>query len=107
MARDKLITVRIEGEKREAFNEWAKSRKLDTSALLYEFIEACLLGRIDEKLLKPSQLDTEQLDRIVAERIDATIDEKIESALADLRSRLAAVEAREREVASDRGKLIA
>ena len=31
MARDKLITIRIEGEKRDAFNQLAKSQNTDTA----------------------------------------------------------------------------
>lgn len=107
MARDKLITVRIEGEKREAFNEWAKSKNLDTSALLYEFIEACLAGRINEGILKNDRIDTKQLDQLVAERVDSQIDSRIENALVDLRVELQPLLDAHYEIEFSQGKLIA
>lgn len=71
MARDKLITIRIEGEKREAFNNLAKSQNTDTASLLYDFISGCLDGRIDISLVtgKGNRIDN-QLDKIDSDRID-------------------------------------
>ena len=71
MARDKLITIRIEGEKREAFNNLAKSQNTDTASLLYDFISGCLSGEIDIKLVtgKGNRIDN-QLDKIDSDRID-------------------------------------
>jgi hypothetical protein len=68
MARDKLITIRIEGEKREAFNNLAKSQNTDTASLLYDFISQCLDGGIDISLVtgKGNRLD----NRIDSNRID-------------------------------------
>ena len=51
MARDKLITIRIEGEKRDAFNQLAKSQNTDTASLLYDFINQCLVGTLDISLV--------------------------------------------------------
>jgi hypothetical protein len=75
MARDKLITVRIEGEKREAFNQLAKSQNTDTASLLYDFISGCLDGRIDISLVtgKGNRLDN-QLDDDRLNKIDNRID---------------------------------
>lgn len=71
MARDKLITIRIEGEKREAFNNLAKSQNTDTASLLYDFINQCLDGRIDIKLVTGKKQWIDKLDnRIDSERID-------------------------------------
>jgi hypothetical protein len=73
MARDKLITIRIEGEKRQAFGELAKSHNTDTASLLYDFISGCLSGRIDISLVTgkgnrldkiDNQLDTNRLDKL-------------------------------------------
>ena len=71
MARDKLITVRIEGEKRQAFGDLAKSQNTDTASLLYDFISGCLDGRIDISLVtgKGNRIDN-QLDKIDSDRID-------------------------------------
>jgi hypothetical protein len=85
MTRDKLITVRIEGEKREAFNQLAKSQNTDTASLLYDFINQCLSGTLDIKLVTgkkqwidkiDNQLDTNRLDKLEAttQRIDNQLD---------------------------------
>jgi chromosome segregation ATPase len=85
MARDKLITIRIEGEKRDAFNQLAKAQNTDTASLLYDFINQCLDGRIDIKLVTgkkqwidkiDNQLDTNRLDKLEAttQRIDNRLD---------------------------------
>jgi hypothetical protein len=85
MARDKLITIRIEGEKREAFNQLAKSQNTDTASLLYDFINQCLSGTLDIKLVTgkkqwidkiDNQLDTNRLDKLEAttQRIDNQLD---------------------------------
>ena len=67
MARDKLITVRIEDAKREAFKQWAEEKNTDTSSLLYDFIDACLDNRLDISLLKRETAKTNQLDKRLAD----------------------------------------
>ena len=82
MARDKLITIRIEGEKREAFNNLAKSQNTDTASLLYDFISGCLDGRIDISLVTgkgnrlDNQIDSERIDKLEAttQRLDNRLD---------------------------------
>ena len=70
MARDKLITIRIEGDKRQAFGDLAKSQNTDTASLLYDFISGCLDGKIDIKLVTgkgnrlDNQLDSERIDKL-------------------------------------------
>ena len=88
MARDKLITIRIEGDKRQAFGDLAKSQNTDTASLLYDFISGCLDGRIDIKLVTgkgnriDNRLDTNRLDKLetdtqeIGERLD-TIAKKL------------------------------
>lgn len=75
MARDKLITIRIEGEKRKAFGELAKSQNTDTASLLYDFINQCLSGKIDIGIVTgkkqwidkiDNQLDSNRLDKLEA-----------------------------------------
>ena len=84
MARDKLITIRIEGEKRQAFGELAKSQNTDTASLLYDFISGCLSGKIDIKLVTgkgnridkiDNQLDSDRLDKL--EATTQKIDERV------------------------------
>jgi hypothetical protein len=71
MARDKLITIRIEGEKREAFNNLAKSQNTDTASLLYDFINQCLSGRIDISLVTGKKQWIDKIDnQIGSDRID-------------------------------------
>lgn len=71
MARDKLITIRIEGEKREAFNNLAKSQNTDTASVLYDFISGCLDGRIDISLVTGKGNRLDKIDnRIDSDRID-------------------------------------
>ena len=38
MSRDKLITIRIEESKRNAFRKWAKNNKVDGATFLYRVI---------------------------------------------------------------------
>lgn len=82
MAKDKLITIRIEDLKREAFKNWANSKKLDVSAFLHDVIDACLDGRIDEKIISSNRLDSTQ-GKILNDRLDI-----IEKRLASLTSQL-------------------
>ncbi len=51
MNKDKLITVRIEAEKREQFKKWVKEQNLDISEFLTTIIQACLDGRLDKNLI--------------------------------------------------------
>ena len=82
MARDKLITIRIEGDKRQAFGDLAKSQNTDTASLLYDFISGCLDGRIDIKLVTGkgkelgNQLDSERIDKLETDtqKIDNRLD---------------------------------
>jgi hypothetical protein len=98
MTRDKLITIRIEGEKREAFNQLAKAQNTDTASLLYDFISGCLDGRIDISLVTgkkqwidkiDNQLDTNRLDKLEAttQRID-----RIDIAIQRLDNRIDGIE---------------
>jgi hypothetical protein len=107
MAKDKLITIRIESEELEAFKEWTEKRDLALSSFLYDIIKACLDGRIDEGILRRKQLDTEQLDKLVQERLDSQIDKKIENAIASLRSELQPILDIQKEMAEYQGKSIA
>jgi uncharacterized phage infection (PIP) family protein YhgE len=82
MARDKLITIRIEGEKRDAFNQLAKSQNTDTASLLYDFINQCLSGKIDISLVTGKKqwidkIDDDRLDKLEAttQRIDNQLDD--------------------------------
>lgn len=71
MARDKLITIRIEGEKRQAFGDLAKSQNTDTASLLYDFISGCLDGRIDISLVTGKKQWIDKIDnQIGSDRID-------------------------------------
>ena len=82
MNKDKLITVRIEAEKREQFKKWVKEQNLDISEFITTIIQACLDGRLDKNLisnLNPSSdsiciddLDNKinQLDKKLDIRID-------------------------------------
>ena len=88
MARDKLITIRIEGEKRDAFNQLAKAQNTDTASLLYDFISGCLDSRIDISLVteKGQRIDN-QLDDDRLNKIDNRID-KLETTTQRLAKRL-------------------
>ena len=95
MARDKLITIRIEGEKREAFNQLAKAQNTDTASLLYDFISGCLDGKIDISLVTgkgqriDNQLDNNRIDKLEAttQRID-----RIDIAIQRLDNRIDGIE---------------
>lgn len=84
MARDKLITIRIESEKREAFKELAKSQNTDTASLLYDFINQCLSGQLDIALVTGKGNRLDKLDnQIGSDRID-----KLETATQEIDNRL-------------------
>ena len=80
MAKDKLITIRIEDLKREAFKNWTKSKNLDVSAFLHDVIDACLDGSIDEKIISSNRLDNTQ-GKLLNDRLNI-----IEKRLASLTS---------------------
>jgi len=85
MARDKLITIRIEGDKRQAFGDLAKSQNTDTASLLYDFISGCLDGTIDIGIVTgkgnridklDNQIGSDRLDKLEAttQRLDNRLD---------------------------------
>lgn len=59
MSRDKLLTIRIEEEKRLAFNNWCEARDYSYSKFLYKVIEGCLSGRIDESIFSGEPVDND------------------------------------------------
>ena len=83
MARDKLLTIRIEDDKRQAFNNWCESKDYSYSKFLYEVIEACLSGRIDESILRGEPVDNNLADKLLTkiEQVDESIDGRIEEKL--------------------------
>ncbi|MFM7794607.1 MAG: hypothetical protein ACKO90_43355, partial [Microcystis panniformis] len=84
MARDKLITIRIEGEKRDLFNQLAKSQNTDTASLLYDFISGCLDGTLDVGIVTGKKQRIDKIDnQIDMERID-----KLETTTQQLDERL-------------------
>ena len=66
MNKDKLITIRIEAEKRDQFKQWVKDRNLDVSEFLIRIIQACLDEKIDESIVSSnlSQSDTIRIDKL-------------------------------------------
>lgn len=91
MARDKLITIRIEGDKRQAFGDLAKSQNTDTASLLYDFISGCLDGRIDIKLVTGKGNRIDKIDnQIGSDRIDKleTANQKIDNRLDTIAKKL-------------------
>lgn len=90
MSRNKLLTIRIEEEKRLAFNNWCEARDYSYSKFLYKVIESCLSGRIDESIFSGEPVDNdlavclsermkhiEQLlsDRSINLKVDDSVDE--------------------------------
>jgi hypothetical protein len=64
MAKDKLITIRIEGEKLEAFKKWTEQRNLNLSTFLYDVVDACLDGQLDERIVMTSRIDDSRIVEI-------------------------------------------
>jgi hypothetical protein len=78
MGRDKLITVRIEQDLRDAFNRWTKDKGTDASSVLYDFIKRCLDGSIDANLATGKTiigLDDSRLDAIIENRLSGVREE--------------------------------
>jgi hypothetical protein len=98
MAKDKLITVRIEDELREEFKKWCEVRGLDVSVFLYDVIRRCLDGKLDESIVTGYQLDSEQLDNKLDKlssdidgklsKLSNEIDNRIDKAIAPLQAEL-------------------
>ncbi|NJL54784.1 hypothetical protein HC928_06005 [bacterium] len=102
MAKDKLITIRVEQEIREAFKDWSSARKFDASAFLYEVIRACLDGKLDESIVKEERIDSlDGIDEWLGQQLDDRIAAVLEQhpALMALTSRLEDVEARAEAIA--------
>ena len=72
MTRSKLIKIKIEKDKRQAFGELAKSHNTDTASLLYDFINQCLSGEMDIKLATgkgkelSNQINNNRIDKLEA-----------------------------------------
>ena len=84
MARDKLITIRIEGDKRDLFNQLAKSQNTDTASLLYDFISGCLSGTLDIGIVTGKK---QRIDKI-ANQIDSDRIDKLEMTTQEIGERL-------------------
>lgn len=94
MSRDKLLTIRIEEEKREAFNSWCEARDYSYSKFLYEVIDHCLSGRIDESIFSGESVDTnlasslsdrmKHIEQLVTDRsINLKVDDSVDEYLAN------------------------
>ena len=79
MSRDKLLTIRIEEGKREAFNNWCEVRDYSYSKFLYKVIEGCLSGRIDESIFSGEPVDNDLGSKLLnkIEQVDESIDKRI------------------------------
>ena len=51
MSRDKLITIRIEESKRDAFRKWTKDNKIDGATFLYRIIEQCIENKLSTDII--------------------------------------------------------
>ncbi len=54
MSKDKLITIRIEESKRDAFREWAKNNQVDGATFLYKIIEKCISNELSTDIVNPN-----------------------------------------------------
>ena len=54
MSRDKLITIRIEESKRNAFRKWTKNNKVDGATFLYRVIEQCIENKLSTDIINPN-----------------------------------------------------
>ena len=54
MSRDKLITIRIEESKRNAFRKWAKNNKIDGATFLYKVIKQCIENKLSTDIINPN-----------------------------------------------------
>ncbi len=70
MNKNKLITLRIEEDKREEFKQWVKDQNLDVSEFLTLIIQACLDGRLDKNLITNL---SPQSDSICIDKLDDRI----------------------------------
>ena len=54
MPKDKLITIRIEESKRDAFREWSKNNQVDGASFLYKIIEKCISNELSTDIVNPN-----------------------------------------------------
>ena len=79
MANLKLATFRIDEQKWDAFQSWAKSQNSNASEVLKRFIDECLDGSIDL-----SQFSQNPYGKDVLENIDTRIDKRIETQIQEV-----------------------
>ena len=90
MSRDKLITIRIESDLRDAFNEWCELRNTSCSKLIYETVKAYLDGRLDKSLLYSQMKDKNFVNKLdkridnLERQLDDKIDKKLDNTLKSL-----------------------
>ena len=51
MAKDKLITIRIEESKRIAFQEWSEKNQINGATFLYKVIDKCIANELSVDLI--------------------------------------------------------
>ena len=61
MTKNKLITIRIEESKRNAFRQWAKNHQIDGATFLYKIIEKCLSNQLSPDIIKSDIEDASTL----------------------------------------------
>ena len=64
MTKNKLITIRIEESKRNAFRQWAKNHQIDGATFLYKIIDKCLSNQLSPDIIKSDIEDTSTLMNI-------------------------------------------
>jgi hypothetical protein len=74
MKRDKLLTIRIDEEKRKAFNSWCKEQNYSCSKFLSDIIEACLDNRIDKSILTEISVSSQSRDIKRQQQLDKLLD---------------------------------
>ena len=93
MSKDKLITIRIEEPKRNAFREWARRNKVNGATFLYRVIEQCIDNKLSTDIINPStasQQSTTDIQTSIQKLYKEFQDESIEqnSKIATLQSQI-------------------
>ena len=91
MAKDKLITIRIEESKRIAFQEWSEKNKINGATFLYKVIDKCIANELSVALIdSKSSLESSSLTNI--QKSIQQLSEKLERRIIEQDNRLASLE---------------
>lgn len=91
MSKDKLITIRIEGSKRIAFQKWSEKNKINSATFLYKVIDKCISGELSSDIIYPKTVTQKSALKAIQKNIQKLAKE-LEQKTNEQNSKLAILE---------------